>query len=528
MRKKIVMMAFATLATASVGAQSAYDATNIASHNLNGTARFVGMGGAMGALGGDISTIGTNPAGIGLYRSSDAMFSLSFSSIGTESKFRGQKFNKDENRWSFDNLGFVFSTKIGNQTALRYVNFAFNYKKQKSFYRTTIMAGQLGFSQTDLMSIQANDMFFNPYSPVDLLDLKKKNKNPYSDTRVGWLGALGFDADLVETDDDPKLPFYNRGYEPYANYRSRETGGIDQYDFNVAFNVKDRVYMGVTLGAHDVNYRKSYYYSEDNKTADERYNLSSENGIEGIGWDAKLGVIVRPFEESPLRFGLAIHTPTFYSLTYRTSAAIQSEIWHTDPATGKDYKLQKSFSTFYELNNKEMKREFDLRTPWKYNLSIGYTVGKSLAVGAEYEYEDFSTMKFYYPEGDKMEFETEQVKQTNKGVHTFRVGAEYKVIPQFALRMGYTNSSAAYRTDAVKVLSTNSINTDTDFANAKSLNNYTLGIGYRGASFYADLAYKYSTQKADLYPFGFSDERPTVTKVTDTRSQVLLTLGMRF
>lgn len=78
MRKKIVMMAFATLATASVGAQSAYDATNIASHNLNGTARFVGMGGAMGALGGDISTIGTNPAGIGLYRSSDAMFSLSF------------------------------------------------------------------------------------------------------------------------------------------------------------------------------------------------------------------------------------------------------------------------------------------------------------------------------------------------------------------------------------------------------------------------------------------------------------------
>ena len=72
MKKKIVMMAFATLATVSVGAQSAYDAMNIASNDLNGTARFVGMGGAMGALGGDISTIGTNPAGIGIYRSNDA------------------------------------------------------------------------------------------------------------------------------------------------------------------------------------------------------------------------------------------------------------------------------------------------------------------------------------------------------------------------------------------------------------------------------------------------------------------------
>ena len=40
------------------GAQTIYDATNIAQKELNGTARFVGMGGAMGALGGDISTIG--------------------------------------------------------------------------------------------------------------------------------------------------------------------------------------------------------------------------------------------------------------------------------------------------------------------------------------------------------------------------------------------------------------------------------------------------------------------------------------
>ena len=175
-----------------------------------------------------------------------------------------------------------------------------------------------------------------------------------------------------------------------------------------------------------------------------------------------------------------------------------------------------------------MKREFDLRTPWKYNLSLGYTVGTSLALGAEYEYEDMSSMKFYYPEGEQMHFETDQVKRTLKGMHTLRLGAEYKVIPQFAFRLGYNYSSAAYKDNAVKVLADNSINTDTDFANFKSLSNYTLGIGYRGSLLYADLAYKYSTQKADFYPFAFSDESPAVTKLTNTRSQVLLTLGVRF
>ena len=71
--KKIITLATLGLlvAAAPISAQTVYDAAKITGKDLNGTARFVGMGGAMGALGGDISTIGTNPAGIGIYRSND-------------------------------------------------------------------------------------------------------------------------------------------------------------------------------------------------------------------------------------------------------------------------------------------------------------------------------------------------------------------------------------------------------------------------------------------------------------------------
>ena len=147
-------------------------------------------------------------------------------------------------------------------------------------------------------------------------------------------------------------------------------------------------------------------------------------------------------------------------------------------------------------------------------------------------------MKFSYPEGDEMIDQNSTIKNFMKGVHTFRLGAEYKVIPQFAFRLGYNYSSTAFKEDeAYQWIPTNSTLTDTDFANSQSQNNYTLGIGYRGKSFYADLAYQYSTYKEKFYPFYNDLETapgvwetvtPQATKVTNTRSQVLFTVGMRF
>ena len=104
--KKIFTLAVLGLlaSTTPVVAQTVYDGAKLTGKDLNGTARFVGMGGAMGALGGDISTMGTNPAGIGLFRSSDVMTSFGFSAYGTESKYLDNKLNSDKSRASFDNI----------------------------------------------------------------------------------------------------------------------------------------------------------------------------------------------------------------------------------------------------------------------------------------------------------------------------------------------------------------------------------------------------------------------------------------
>ena len=527
-----------------VTAQTVYDAAKIADKDLNGTARFVGMGGAMSALGGDISTIGTNPAGIGIYRSHDVMTSFSLSSFGTDANYMGNNLSTSKMKGSYDNLGFVLSTKIGNKTTLRYVNFGFNYHKSNSFYGNMEMGGDLGNqSQSYYMAQQA-------------AGIESWGNSPYTDVNIGWLSVLGYDGWLITdiTTDKTGTPYLDEDgnqindvngnplyrtpgvyYGLYdngnASYRSEQRGGIEQYDFNISFNIKDRVYLGLTLGAYSVDYNKYTTYGESYENG-EYYSLTSNNQIVGAGFDVKVGAIIRPFEYSPLRVGLAVHTPTFYSLDYKTRAYVESSLY--DPVTGKN---EAASVATENIVDGDMIREFRLQTPWLYNVSLGYTIGNSWALGAEYEYQDYSSMEFRDPQGfsDSFEFENSTTAML-KGVHTFRAGLEYKVIPQFAIRAGYNYRSALFNKDAFKDLPINSIQTDTDFSNIQALNNYTVGIGYRGSMFYADLAYKFTSCKSDFYPFVNMNQTdnvleitsPEATKVTDSRSQVLLTLGVRF
>ncbi len=79
--KKITLFAIAVCAgglVTTVSAQSAIDAYSLSQGDLRGTARFMSMAGAFGALGGDLSTLNQNPAGIGVYRSSEIGVTVDF------------------------------------------------------------------------------------------------------------------------------------------------------------------------------------------------------------------------------------------------------------------------------------------------------------------------------------------------------------------------------------------------------------------------------------------------------------------
>lgn len=529
MKKCVISLALAVLLPAAVGAQSAYDAAAIAQKDLNGSARFVGMGGAMSALGGDLSVMATNPAGIGIYRSNDVGLTFGYASTGTQNTSDAFMGDVDKNRWTFDQLGFVISSKFSNVMPLRYVNLGFSYRRGKSFYKNLSVEGMLGnLSQTYQMAAMSDGC------TPDIWDDTRFNH--FTNPDIGWLSALGYNGYLIGPsiyEEDGQLyedyDYYSAIAEgldqTYGTFRSKEKGGIDEYNFSVAFNVSDRVYLGLAIGAHSVRYDKYTFYDEDYGTG-AGYLLESFNRIDGSGVDVKAGIIVRPIATSPLRLGLSVHSPIFYKLTYTTGAFIGADVYMGDDAETSYYAID----TRDFLNGGDMERDFELRTPWVLNASVGYTVGSWLALGAEYEYEDYSTMKYHDTEGYAMDFETDEVAAMLKATHTFRIGAELKPVPSFSIRAGYNRVGSAFQDGAWKELAINSINTDTDYANNFRQNIYTLGIGYAGKHFYTDLAYQYRVYNSDFYPFYnyLLDVDMPAAKLKNTQSHAMLTVGFRF
>lgn len=534
-RKIMISTLMLGMTTALVHAQTQYDAERFTASDLNGTARFVGMGGAMGALGGDISTMGTNPAGIGLFRRNDVSATFSLTDTKVETDFQSVKGKDSRSRLSFDQAGLVISNKFGNETSLRYINFGVNYRKQRNFSKSMTMYGDLlGLSLTDQIAWMANTDIYDRFMPVSVADYEyiydNLNGDFYSNKEwedVSWLTILGMQGGLIGpegVDDDGDFYYIGMpGYE--TQYESRETGGVNAFDFNLSANINEQVYLGMTVGIYDVNYDRSSYYSEVGEfMGDETfYQLENSFKTEGTGVDAKFGIIVRPMAESAFRFGLAVHTPTYYKLSDRHSAKLSSSLddyWGRTDVAEMDYELQ---------------------TPWKFNFSLGHTIGTSVALGAEYEYADYSSAKLRYDDGVDMENENDIIGEDLKGVHTFRLGVEAKLIPELSVRAGYNYSSAAFEKSAYKWLYPNDTRTDTEYENMLARNIFTVGLGYRIGQFYIDAAYQYTHQKSEFYPFDSqysweagvdypftADGLLPATEVKNERNQFMMTLGYRF
>ena len=112
--------------TSGMFAQSPIDAYTMSQNDLIGTARFMSMGGAFGALGADLSTLSQNPAGIGVYRSSDVGFTLNLDCQSASADYRGSRASQNQTKFLLNNIGAVGTWRL-NLKAMPNINFGFTY-----------------------------------------------------------------------------------------------------------------------------------------------------------------------------------------------------------------------------------------------------------------------------------------------------------------------------------------------------------------------------------------------------------------
>ena len=539
---KKILFALSMLAAVPAAAQETYENANIATDDLNGTARYVAMGGAMEALGADISTISTNPAGIGLFRHSTINATAGFVSQQDASDFDWSK----KTSMSFDQIGFVYSKQSGPQS---FLNFGFNYHKSRNFNQ--ILSAANKFERYEIK--EGSEEFYS--ASQNKLSYIKGAEGCFGleDDGGVWVGDgnaysqldyLYYNVLLPDAEDGD---FYCYDAEGYSMIRGQK-GYIGEYDFNISGNINDRWYLGLSVGIKDVNYKSYSEYREqllkECKTRIGEVLISDERRIDGTGFNVKFGAIYRPIEESPFRIGLYVHTPTFYDLTTENLTFITNKtnvgLYKNEP---------KSCSERYK---------FKLYTPWKFGISLGHTIGNMVALGATYEYSDYGSIDsrvntgggydWYYDEywedSESDRVMNNHTESTLKGVSTFKVGAELKADEHFAVRLGYNYISPMYNLDGFKNGALDSPGSyyasATDYTNWKATNRLTAGIGVNFDKLSLDLAYQYAITKGEFSPFMGYEAAPEkdedmvynnwagITNVDNKRHQLLLTLGYHF
>ena len=540
MKRKVCFAAFALAVVLPAAAQDTYESARLLGSDLNGTARYVGMGGAMDALGADLSTISTNPAGIGLFRHSHASISFGFVSQQDAEKFDG----KSKTSMSFDQAGFVYSSRISRTS---FINFSFNYHKSKNFNQILNAANSLkGCSQNGLTYSKADKGIYyfdvngefvkkpdGTYVNPDVIGYYAQGNRSYAYSEADYLNANALMTDFDACREyAPNWIFYNDA-NAYTFDRAHR-GWISNFDFNVSGNSNDRFYWGITVGVKSVNYRGYSEYGEAliNKDNDPigSVAVSDERRIKGTGVDVTAGVIFRPSAESPFRIGLTVSTPTWYDLS-----------------TSNDTYILNNTSNPYGYDHGKSNQNYDFKfyTPWKFGLSLGHTIGTQVALGFGYEFSDYTSSTNRVNKGDTYWYDnygyspsyTDELMKRNtdqslKGVHTIRVGAEFKPVTEFAIRLGYNYVSSPYEENGVRDAKLESpgvsYSSTTDYVNWKDTHRITCGVGYKVGGMNIDLAYQYNMTKGDFHPFQPYAGNTGVKDVKFNRHQLLLTLGYTF
>lgn len=560
--KKFIFSVMALTAAASALAQSPIDAMEFSQNELRGSARFMSMAGAFTALGADLSALGQNPAGIGMYRGSDIGLTLGIDIASNKAEWPEGSQSNSNTLANLNNAGYV-GTYLFGDNAQNSFSWGFSYNRLYRYNRH--YSGGMSNMQSSLSNYIAS--ITNGVDPSELwMSDGNQNLYPYdnySDDAPDWMSVLFYNSGMIspETYEKDGQVYQDNVYRGLfqhggtdglgqkvdpssgiANFEMQERGHADEYNITLGGSVMNLVYWGVGVGITTLDYQQDYWYNEAIERAlvpaeDGGYQLGQANrsqlhsfrSISGSGANFKVGAIIKPINE--LRIGIAVHTPTYYTIS--SSSYAETVFNFTDPANSQ-YSFYGSESTPWD------DYRFKLNTPWKLTVGVAGVIGGRAIISADYQYDAYSDMKISDDTGFAMSYVNDKISNYYKSTNTLRLGAEFRVTPQFSVRAGYSNVSSnagkEYKdaNDGNRGISVSTAGSNPSYTVNDATNYITFGLGYKVKGLYFDLAYVHKNRSSVLNAFtpfedydGVWTQAPSV-KFTDNKSQIVATVGYRF
>lgn len=475
----------------------------------NSTARGLAVGGATGALGGDISSMYSNPAGLGLYKTKEFVITPGFLLNNNKSDYRGTNTsNTNKSGFQLGTVGAVFGGRINDNNTTN--TFAISFNQLASYNNEIHYSGLNNYSS---------------YSEQYLEELTNNNASVTSALNDYPFGSsLAFYTYLIDSMNDAQgnLTGY-RSLVPVADgikqdYLETTKGGSYELSFGFASDTKDKLFLGASINVPISFYTQDISYTETDPSNNQNNNfgfstLTQHHTLNGAGLNTRLGLIYRL---QNLRLGLAIQSPSLMSFTDNLNVSMTT---NTEAYAG-----QQTISSS-DFPNPASKTQYNELTPYKVLASASYVLNQvenvkmqKGFVTADIEFVNYRGSRFMQDGSNQDASLTDYYNSLNqliksyyKGAFNFRLGGELKFSP-IAVRLGAAYYGSPYKDAALK-------------ANRILLAG---GVGYRSHGFFADLTLAEMFNKDVNFPYRLNDKANTFAQLKNQRTNVILTFGTKF
>jgi hypothetical protein len=496
-------------------AQIPEDAIRYSWHTQNGTARALSIGGAIGSLGGDITSNFVNPAGIGFYKTNEATLSAGYLMRKQQLSYKGFQQNTNKNYLGLGTSGFVLALKNNNNTQnTNAASFAFT---QKANFNNNIQ--YKGFNNYSSYSEQ----FAEELAGLNINDVTStQSTSPYTVAPAYYSYLIYFDS----VGGKKVIKSLTDGIIDAGRYLSQEMtrttkGGMYEIAGTYSGSDGDKWFWGASLGIPIINFESNTVFKETDTssiTSDEfkSFTFTDNYTTKGVGINGKFGLIYRPKEY--VRIGLAIHTPSYMSLQDERKSSLASTL-------ESPYKDTVINSSTFTNGQERGKARYIQNAPWKYVLSAAYVfrevedVTKQRGfISADIEYVRHSRSKFNSDaeeptEGDKAYYRqlNSIVKNIYKSNINIKVGGEIKFNTIMG-RLGFGYYGSPYKETPTK-------------ANKMT---FSGGIGYRNKGFFADLTYVHLVNNDFDVPYRLQNSLTEFASIKQKTGNIMATIGVKF
>jgi len=492
---------------------------------VNGTARFIGLGGANTSLGADISSISGNPAGLGFYNRS---------AWAVSPVLRLGNFNADYNILTgrapntFDinsqrsfganvqipNAGVVFNNRFDEGSGWISGTFGMGYNQKRSFYNDINYSGNVGIVDglyNDFVEYAALP-FLDNSSPSGFREFQTEDQaldaifaDTYSELAYNTflLDVVNdvdngiFFVDRYDFDEEQGVGYLTTNSFQTENIRTR--GGLSTLDLSYGANYQDKLYLGAALNINFLNYEQERIFTErpDNLLIS-NIELIDFRTLSGAGAGVTVGAIFKPI--SAVNLGVSYSSPSFIAINETQSIELI-----TNGVTGN--------------NSAEIINEvpaYNFIIPQKVSAGASVFLGKYGFITADVEYIDYANAQYGTTQNAFGNLAPEIGEELNS-TYNIKVGAEGR-LGAFRLRAGYNYMDNPYRAQGVS---------NPAFTQGRSVISGGLGIQKKG--FFFDATYSLISQNNPLVqPYNFGDIAPGFVESTSQISTIRLTVGKSF